>query len=176
MQVLPFYTKSLLSLHFHATASQLFLDDAVYDLSIAYKNRCPTFMDNVFGVEPSEVHIHVKRIRLEEIPSSEKESAKWLMKTFQSKDQLLSDFIANGHFPAGDGIERELSTIKGSVNFAVVIGLTLIFTYLTFYSSIGFKIYAACSCTYLAFSSYFTVGPLSSVDFVKEVLSPGKAA
>lgn len=133
-------------------------------------------MDNVFGVEPSEVHIHVRRILLEEIPANEKETAKWLMNTFQLKDQLLSDFIANGHFPTGDGIERELSTIKGSLNFAVVIGLTLVFTYLTFYSSIWFKIYAACSCTFLAFSSYFTVGPLSYVDFVKEMLCPGKAA
>lgn len=162
---------------FHACLENLRVSlDAVYDLSIAYKNRCPTFMDNVFGLEPSEVHIHVRRILLEEIPTSEKETTKWLMDTFQLKDQLLSDFIANGHFPR-DGIEGELSTIKCTVNFAVVIALTLVFTYLTFYSpSIWFKIYAACSCTYLAFSSYFTLGPLSSVDFVKELLCPGKAA
>ncbi|KDP46218.1 hypothetical protein JCGZ_10058 [Jatropha curcas] len=73
--------------------------DAVYDLTIGYKPRCPTLLDNVFGVNPSEVHIHVRRIALDEIPHSEKEVAAWLMKTFQLKDQLLTNFYSQGHFP-----------------------------------------------------------------------------
>ncbi|KAF8406388.1 hypothetical protein HHK36_008475 [Tetracentron sinense] len=73
--------------------------DAVYDITIAYKHRCPFFMDNVFGVDPSEVHIHIRRIPLNEIPTSEDEAAAWLIDTFRLKDQLLSDFSAQGHFP-----------------------------------------------------------------------------
>ncbi|KAL8225771.1 hypothetical protein R6Q57_018328, partial [Mikania cordata] len=86
-----------------------------YDVTIAYKNRCPTFIDNVFGVEPSEVHVHVRRILLKDIPSSENECDKWLQNTFQLKDKLLSDFIENGHFQ-NEGTEGDLSTIKCSLN------------------------------------------------------------
>ncbi|KAI4316782.1 hypothetical protein L6164_024727 [Bauhinia variegata] len=43
--------------------------DAVYDVTIACKNQCPTFLDNAFGVDPSEVHIHVRRVPIEDIPN-----------------------------------------------------------------------------------------------------------
>ncbi|CAN6459829.1 unnamed protein product [Victoria cruziana] len=66
--------------------------DAVYDVTIAYKPRCPTFLDNVFGIDPSEVHIHVCRVPLPEIPLLEPEAVSWLINTYQQKDNLLSDF------------------------------------------------------------------------------------
>ncbi|XP_021896409.1 probable 1-acyl-sn-glycerol-3-phosphate acyltransferase 4 [Carica papaya] len=31
--------------------------DAVYDVSIAYKHNLPSFLDNVFGVDPSEIRV-----------------------------------------------------------------------------------------------------------------------
>ncbi|KAK6938775.1 Acyltransferase, C-terminal domain [Dillenia turbinata] len=126
--------------------------DAVYDVTIGYRHQCPSFMDNVFGVDPSEVHIHVRRIPLEEIPSSETDVTGWLMSTFNLKDQLLSDFTAQGHFPH-QGIEGELSTFKCWVNFAVVIASTCLFTYLTIFSSIWFRLYVGLSCAYLAFAT-----------------------
>ncbi|GMY28477.1 probable 1-acyl-sn-glycerol-3-phosphate acyltransferase 4 isoform X4 [Fagus crenata] len=86
--------------------------NAVYDVTIAYKRQCPSFLDNVFGVDPSEVHIHIRRFPVEEIPESDSEAAAWLMDTFQFKDQLLSDFKAQGHFP-NQGTEEALSTLKG---------------------------------------------------------------
>ncbi|KAG6671136.1 hypothetical protein I3843_Q013400 [Carya illinoinensis] len=64
--------------------------NAVYDVSIAYKHQCPSFMDNVFGVDPSEVHIHVLRIPIDEIPACDTGAAAWLTNRFQLKDQLLS--------------------------------------------------------------------------------------
>uniref|UniRef100_A0A5B6YRU7 1-acylglycerol-3-phosphate O-acyltransferase n=1 Tax=Davidia involucrata TaxID=16924 RepID=A0A5B6YRU7_DAVIN len=140
--------------------------DAVYDITIAYKHRCPFFLDNVFGVDPSEVHIHVRRIPIEEIPASETESATWLMDIFQFKDQLLSDFNARGHFPH-QGTEGELSTLKCLVNFTVVVALTGIFTFLTFCSSIWFKIYIGLACAYLASATYFNIRPLPVLGFVE---------
>ncbi|XP_075647342.1 putative 1-acyl-sn-glycerol-3-phosphate acyltransferase 4 isoform X4 [Castanea sativa] len=85
--------------------------DAVYDVTIAYKHQCPTFLDNAFGVDPSEVHIHIRRFPVEKIPVSDSEAADWLMDAFQLKDQLLSDFKAQGHFP-NQGTEEELSSLK----------------------------------------------------------------
>nr|GMC50415.1 probable 1-acyl-sn-glycerol-3-phosphate acyltransferase 4 [Ipomoea batatas]GME10181.1 probable 1-acyl-sn-glycerol-3-phosphate acyltransferase 4 [Ipomoea batatas] len=129
--------------------------DAVYDITIAYKNRCPSLIDNVFGVDPSEVHMHVRHIPIEEMPVSEGVGA-WLMETFESKDRLLSDFIANGHFPH-QGTEEQLSTAKCLINFAVVIAFTTLFIFLTFYSSIWFKVYVGFSCVYLASASYLDI-------------------
>ncbi|KAL4584376.1 hypothetical protein LXL04_008976 [Taraxacum kok-saghyz] len=133
--------------------------DAVYDITIAYKNRCPTFTDNVFGVEPSEVHLHVRRISLDEIPSSESECHTWLLNTFKLKDQLLSDFISQGHFP-NQGTEGELSTIRCLVNCITVIAMTLVFTYLTLFSSVWFKVYVAMSCAYLGFATAYNFRPV----------------
>ncbi|KAL6215919.1 hypothetical protein ACLB2K_015345 [Fragaria x ananassa] len=91
--------------------------DAVYDLTIAYKNQLPSFMDNAFGVDPSEVHIHVRRIPMEEIPESSTDAASWLVDTFHIKDNMLSDFQTQGHFP-NEGGEEDISAFKGLLRFA----------------------------------------------------------
>ncbi|KAL7617776.1 hypothetical protein Lser_V15G00725 [Lactuca serriola] len=140
--------------------------DAVYDLTIAYKNRCPTFLDNVFGIEPSEVHIHVRRVPLDDIPTSQKESNAWLLQSFQLKDQLLSDFITRGHFE-NEGTEQELSTIKCVINCIIVIGTTCLFTYLTFFSSVWFKIYIGVTCAYLTFATNSGFRPSPVIEYVK---------
>ncbi|CAL8988743.1 unnamed protein product, partial [Prunus brigantina] len=147
--------------------------DAVYDLTIAYKNQCPSFMDNAFGVDPSEVHIHVRRIPIEDIPESIADAASWLTDTFQLKDNLLSDFNTRGHFPSegggggGGGSEEELSTLKCLVNFMLVVVLTVVLIYLTIFSTVWFKIYIGLSCAYLATATYFEIQPMPILDFVK---------
>ncbi|KAK4859403.1 hypothetical protein QYF36_004844 [Acer negundo] len=90
--------------------------DAVYDVTIAYKNQCPSFLDNVFGVDPSEVHIHIRRTPVKDIPVSDPEAAAWLIDAFQLKDQLLSNFKTEGGFP-NQGTEEELSTLKCLARF-----------------------------------------------------------
>lgn len=127
---------------------------AVYDVTIGYKHRCPSFLDNVFGVDPSEVHIHVQRIPLDNIPTSEDGISSWLMDKFHLKDELLSNFYIQGHFPQ-EGTEVELSTRKCLVNIVMVIALISICLYLTFFSSIWFKIYVSLVCAYLASATYF---------------------
>ncbi|KAK4848163.1 hypothetical protein QYF36_009937 [Acer negundo] len=140
--------------------------DAVYDVTIGYKHRCPTFLDNAFGVDPSEVHIHVRRIPIHDIPTSEEEVATWLMNTFLFKDHLLSDFYSQGHFPH-QGSEPELSTAKCLLNFVAVIALIGTFTFFTFFSSIWFKIFVSLSCAYLTSATYFNVRPVPVLGFLK---------
>ncbi|XP_051151038.1 probable 1-acyl-sn-glycerol-3-phosphate acyltransferase 4 [Andrographis paniculata] len=137
--------------------------DAVYDVTIAYKNRLPTFLDNVFGVDPSEVHMHIKRIPLDKIPLSEEESSAWLMNEFVLKDKLLTDFIVNGEFP-DQGTERELSTAKCAANCAVVIAVTIVFTFLTFFSAVWFKLYVVLACLYLVCASSLNFRPSPLLD------------
>lgn len=139
---------------------------AVYDITIAYKQRCPTFMDNVYGVDPSEVHIHVRRVPLSDIPVGEKESTAWLIDTFHLKDQLLDDFHSHGHFP-NQGTEKDLSIVKCLVNCIAVLGITGICTFLTFFSSIWFKMYVSLVCVYLASATYFNIRPQPIAGFLK---------
>jgi lysocardiolipin and lysophospholipid acyltransferase len=130
--------------------------NAVYDVTIAYKNQCPSFLDNVFGLDPSEVHLHIRRIPIEEIPISETKAASWLMDAFQIKDQLLSGFKVQGHFP-NQLNEKEISTFKCLLTFIVIISFTALFTYFTLFSHIGFKLYVGLSCAYLSFATRFKI-------------------
>ncbi|GFY95076.1 lysophosphatidyl acyltransferase 5 [Actinidia rufa] len=132
--------------------------DAVYDITIAYKHRCPSFMDNAFGVDPNEVHIHIHRIPITDIPTTEDETGSWLINRFSLKDQLLTDFNLRGHFPH-EGTEGDLSTMKCLMNFLGVIVLTSIGTFLTFFSSVWFKMYVSLVCAYLASATYFHIRP-----------------
>ncbi|KAA8545940.1 hypothetical protein F0562_020609 [Nyssa sinensis] len=142
--------------------------DAVYDVTIGYKYRCPSFFDNLCGVDPSEVHIHVRRIPLNDIPTSEDEAYSWLVDTFCLKDQLLSDFYSQGHFPH-EGTEGNLSNMTCLLNCMFIIILTGIFTYLTFFSSIWFKMYVSLVCAYLATATHFNFRPVPIVGSVKAI-------
>ncbi|KAL5203095.1 hypothetical protein ABZP36_014047 [Zizania latifolia] len=130
--------------------------DAVYDITIAYKHRLPTFLDNVYGIDPSEVHIHVKIIQLSDIPTSEDEVADWLIERFKLKDKLLSDFSTLGCF-LNEGTENELSTLKCIANFVAVISTTSILMYLTLFSSVWFKIFVVFSSAFLTIATYYSM-------------------
>lgn len=132
--------------------------DAVYDVTIAYKHRFPLFMDNAYGTDPAEVHIHVRRVPLHEIPTSENEAAAWLVEAFRLKDALLSNFYKEGSFP-NSGTEEELPNFKCFLNLLVIIGLSGLFLFLTFSSFMWIKVYVASSCVYLAAATYFNSRP-----------------
>ncbi|KAF3772867.1 putative 1-acyl-sn-glycerol-3-phosphate acyltransferase 5 [Nymphaea thermarum] len=143
--------------------------DAVYDVTIGYKPRCPTFMDNVFGIDPSEVHIHVRRIPLHEIPLLESEAATWLINTFQQKDKLLSNFHGKGHF-ALKTTEDKLSTLRCVTNFVFVATLSGICAFLT-YSSPWFKLHVTLSFAYLSSATYFNFRPPPLFRSMKPIVS-----
>lgn len=146
--------------------------DAVYDLTISYKHQCPYFLDNVFGVDPSEVHVHVRRIPVKEIPESEDAATAWLMDSFELKDKLLSDFKTNGHFP-NPGTEGELSTFKCFLNFTAVVSLTAYFIYLT-YSFRFFTIYVVLGCLYLTYATHYNIRPTPFLGFGEALSSSRK--
>ncbi|PIN22133.1 Lysophosphatidic acid acyltransferase LPAAT [Handroanthus impetiginosus] len=132
--------------------------DAVYDITIGYRHYCPSFLDNAFGVDPSEVHIHIRRIPLTNIPTSEDEVSSWLMNIFTLKDQMLSDFYTGGHFQ-NEGTETDLNTVKCVVNLLFVMILTGTCAFLTLFSSIWFKIYVSLVCALLSTATYFHIRP-----------------
>ncbi|XP_057456368.1 probable 1-acyl-sn-glycerol-3-phosphate acyltransferase 5 [Lotus japonicus] len=138
---------------------------AVYDVTIGYKYRCPSFLDNVFGVDPSEVHIHIRRIPVDSIPVSESEISKWLIDRFECKDQLLANFQFQGQFP--DQItERDLFAVKNILNCMTVVMLTGTCMYCIFSSS-WFKLYVSIVCAYLVPATYFNIRPQPILGLLK---------
>lgn len=111
----------------------------------------------MFGVNPSEVHIHIRRLPVSSIPDSEEEVGNWLTDTFHLKDKLLSEFYSTGHFP-NEGTESELSMTKCLVNFVVALTLTSICIFLTF-SSLSCLTYVLLVCVYLEFATKFNFRP-----------------
>lgn len=145
-------------------------ETAVYDVTIAYKHQCPFFLDNVFGVDPSEVHIHVRRIPVKEMPESNAEAVAWLIDTFKLKDQLLSNFKSHGHFP-NQIAEEPLSTWKSLLNYTVIISMTTIFTYLTFSSKL-YMIYVSLACIFLVYITSCKIRPTPVLSSAKLLSYP----
>lgn len=107
---------------------------------------------------PSEVHIHVRRIIVNDIPTSEEMVESWLMETFSKKDQMLSDFHLRGCFPH-QGTEGDLPMIPCLVNVLGVIVLTSVCIFLTIFSSVWFRVYLSLVCAYLGSATYFNIRP-----------------
>ena len=142
----------------------------MYDVTIGYKHRGPVFMDIVFGIDPSEVHIHVSRILVKEIPSSADDVASWLIERFRIKDQLLSEFNECGQFP-GEGTEGDLATGVHLVTYALVMAFTFLAGYLTIFSSVWFKVYFGLSSCYLTMASIFNIRPSPILGSLRRALS-----
>eukprot|EP00112_Aurelia_sp_Birch-Aquarium-sp1_P009284 Seg205.15 transcript_id=Seg205.15/GoldUCD/mRNA.D3Y31 product="1-acyl-sn-glycerol-3-phosphate acyltransferase epsilon" protein_id=Seg205.15/GoldUCD/D3Y31 len=87
--------------------------DAVYDFTIAYRDpKKPVLpkqksrsLTEFLSVGGSEIHIHLQRIKRENLPQEEREIKDWLHGQFAKKDKLLSHFYNKetaGRFP-GNG-------------------------------------------------------------------------
>lgn len=52
----------------------------------------------LMGKLPSEVHIHVKKYLSKELPTDERELARWLEKRWQEKEARMSEFFETRKF------------------------------------------------------------------------------
>ena len=73
--------------------------DAVYDVTIGYKDGTPTLWQYIRGVS-DEAHLHVRRYPIEDIPETTEELSSWLLSRFSEKDELLETFYRRGAFPS----------------------------------------------------------------------------
>jgi 1-acyl-sn-glycerol-3-phosphate acyltransferase len=72
--------------------------DAVYDVTIGYVRGVPSLWQWIKGYV-REVHVHVRRFPMRDIPRGEEEIASWLVKRFEEKDDLLDVYYRTGAFP-----------------------------------------------------------------------------
>jgi 1-acyl-sn-glycerol-3-phosphate acyltransferase len=75
---------------------------AVYDLTIGYADGIPSLWQYITG-RVRQIHLHVRRFPIEQLPRLEHELADWLIARFREKDHLLALFHQHGRFP-GDPI------------------------------------------------------------------------
>lgn len=132
--------------------------DAVYDLTIGYKERCPLFINNLYGTDPSEVHMHIRRIPISEIPESEEEMNKWLFDLFHKKDQMLASFSETGSFPNSDIGEKPLNAAKGLSIFLLQL-IPSLWLLWWMYKSFWVKAYVCVASLGLALSTYYSWRP-----------------
>jgi 1-acyl-sn-glycerol-3-phosphate acyltransferase len=80
--------------------------DAVYDVTIGYVRGVPTLWQFIKGYV-RQVHLHVRRFAIEDLPHEEKVLAQWLIDRYHEKDKLLAYYYANGSFP-GNALDEPL--------------------------------------------------------------------
>ncbi|XP_064642316.1 1-acyl-sn-glycerol-3-phosphate acyltransferase epsilon-like [Lineus longissimus] len=77
--------------------------DAVYDVTVAYSNTnsadgkrrtAPSMPDFLQKVSP-QVHVHVARIDIKDIPEDEEKLKSWMMERYVFKEQLLKRFYSD---------------------------------------------------------------------------------
>jgi 1-acyl-sn-glycerol-3-phosphate acyltransferase len=74
--------------------------DAVYDVAVAYENDEPlTLWGAVTRSQKQDVHVLVRRWKIQGIPESEDARASWIYNVYDEKDAALDMFRKKGKFP-----------------------------------------------------------------------------
>ncbi len=71
---------------------------AVYDLTIGYEDGVPSLWQYLQGLV-TNIHLHVKRYPIEDLPETADDLRQWLLDRFEEKDALLDYFYEHGSFP-----------------------------------------------------------------------------
>ncbi|XP_076281950.1 lysocardiolipin acyltransferase 1 [Lasioglossum baleicum] len=73
--------------------------DAVYDLTIGYPDYVPqSELDLIKGKLPQEVHFHIKRIPLTDMPTDDVTLRQWLERRWYKKEEVLEQFYEKKSF------------------------------------------------------------------------------
>ncbi|PAV57597.1 hypothetical protein WR25_03444 [Diploscapter pachys] len=106
--------------------------DAIYDVTIAYgqerlpnrRGLAPGMFEFVCGpFEGREVHVHVKRYDIKEIPRDKDGLRNWIRQVYDEKDKLLDNFYTTGSYT--EKVEEEGKSSEYSVENSVSIYRTL---------------------------------------------------
>jgi 1-acyl-sn-glycerol-3-phosphate acyltransferase len=62
--------------------------DTIYSVTISYQNKAPTLWELVTG-EIREVHCHIRKVSISDLPKDEQGLSRWLREEFYLKDEML---------------------------------------------------------------------------------------
>eukprot|EP01133_Synstelium_polycarpum_P006246 gene6246-7239_t len=104
--------------------------DVVYDMTAAYKRPPRGFLGLLYGANPTEVHIHLRRYPITDVPTSDADASAWLYARYKEKDELLAHFKEKGHFP-GKTLDYPFNARKYLPNFVMWLSAVGLFIYTT---------------------------------------------
>ncbi len=76
---------------------------AVYDVTIAHEGPVLKLLELIKG-NPRNVHMHVRRFSVQELPLRDSALAEWAIQLFAEKEKLLEQFQESGAFPLRVGL------------------------------------------------------------------------
>ncbi|KAK9701433.1 hypothetical protein K7432_011724 [Basidiobolus ranarum] len=93
--------------------------DYVYDLTVGYEglkqDQIPQIeytLKSMYFLNkyPRQVHVHVRRFEMSDVPTDDNEFTSWIRARWQEKDELMEHFYQNGRFPVSE--HRKVIDIK----------------------------------------------------------------
>jgi len=81
---------------------------AIYDILLAFKEDAPAepTMTSLLSGNPVTAYMYMKRVPMEDLPTSEVEQEKFLRDMFLGKDKLKDSFVRTGDFFTTSGVQR----------------------------------------------------------------------
>ena len=123
--------------------------DTVHDVTIGYPvNLCYGEIDVLKGKFPKEVHVHIKRYHMKQIPSDSEKVNEWCQDKFKEKEKRLEKFYENKHFENEPVLYKDQDTMKRSNTDM----FSILFFWTLFLTIIIYAVYF-----YLTFRYYFYI-------------------
>jgi len=131
--------------------------DALYDFTLGYANSPPpTPLRAMLGLSPKEVHLHIRRYPIAELPRDDEKLKQWIFQCWKEKDELLDHFKKHQCFPPAQDSTHPTELKPSRVLYAWFIWwlMMLLVSAYRCYTSWGFLLLII-SCTILKVATTF---------------------
>ncbi|PKU67777.1 1-acyl-sn-glycerol-3-phosphate acyltransferase PLS1 [Dendrobium catenatum] len=99
---------------------------AIYDMTVAIpKDKPSPTMLRILKHQPCQIHVHMKRRPMNEVPETDEAIAQWCRDMFMAKDSLLDKHLAQGTFGEEDykPIGRPLKSLLVVISWASLLSI-----------------------------------------------------
>ncbi|RHZ70593.1 hypothetical protein Glove_269g38 [Diversispora epigaea] len=95
--------------------------DYIYDFTIGFEGiSAGEFPEDIYtlrgiylsGKYPRNVHIHIRKFLISEIPEEEEKFTEWLRQRWMEKDALMAEFYTKGKFPSFESSSPKIIPLK----------------------------------------------------------------
>lgn len=150
--------------------------DAVWDMTIAYPDLIPQTEKTVFtGQFPKEVHFHLKRYDIRDIPHQEEQIQQWLIQRWREKEAFLKSYYTSQEkkeFP--DVVESPNIRVQLALSIVLWIVKTSFWVGLLYSYPVARWYYFVVILLYFLFTRYQSIDLLEINYFKTKIASPKK--
>ena len=124
---------------------------------------------SLFGTDPAEVHLHVQRFAVDQIPEEEGGAATWLHTQFQNKEKLLDGFALECQFPDPRTFPS-LGFFSGLLTFTLFSGSSVYIVWYAVFRATWLLAHIGACATFLMGITYFKWLPLPIFEILNQLL------